>query len=144
RAAQAIDPEEASRILWGEEGEYGSLAHVARVLTGRWEIGATNGDPKCEGVASLELLKRAFGNERSARVEDRPVRTRGEALAAQLVDRAGIVVPTCKLGNPQQLRTALIDQLVLQEQMRNAPANGAAVGSDLTGQREQLFESMLT
>jgi hypothetical protein len=111
---------------------------------GRWELGdtgtvATDGgpaiipisvaDPECEGKMELDLLPGAFGTDFSARYMDREIRTPGERTAVQLVERSGIVIPSCKIpGNSDDggttesakpLHDALIAQLLLQEQVQN-------------------------
>ena len=132
QSAKALDPDQGNLVAWGEgpQGPYGTYAHAARVLAGRWEIGDTpdkfngHGDPTCvgsPGITAIDILPQAFGPELSARVQDRPIRTQGEALAASLVAQAGVVLPTCVVAAaaPSSLRAALVDQLLLQEQIRN-------------------------
>jgi hypothetical protein len=130
QSAQALDPAQGNALVWGQvpSNLYGTYAHATRVLAGRWEIGdgfdAFNyhGDPMCEGQTALNVLPNLFGDELSARVQDVPIRTKGEALAADIVGGAGIVVPTCALSQTtaSTLRSALVDQLVLSE----TPSNG--------------------
>jgi len=145
--ARALDPDQGNQLAWGvgplSQGPYGAIAHAARVLTGRWEVGDGagtfngHGDPEPEEVHAIDVLPKAFGgnagNELSARYEDRAIRTKGEALASSLVESTGIVLPTCTLSASQQagagggpsvptaqaLRSALVAQLVLQEQTQN-------------------------
>ncbi len=134
QSAQSLDPISGNEAAWGalDGGSgYGTIAHAARVLLGRWEIGdkAGNGgipttvaDPKCEGAAELSLLHDAFGSDYSARYLDREIRTSGEQTAVQLVERSGIVIPSCKIpspGNAKPLQQALINQLLLSEQVQN-------------------------
>jgi hypothetical protein len=123
-SAQAFDPQQSNFIEWGADithGPYGTLAHAVRVLTGRWEIGDSpstfnfHGDPQCEGVGAINLLQQAYGSDLTARELDQPIHTQGEALAADLVAQAGIVAPACAIQVAGgKLRTALIDQLLLQ------------------------------
>ncbi|HEY2512518.1 MAG TPA: hypothetical protein VGI39_16740, partial [Polyangiaceae bacterium] len=134
RAAQAMAPDTGNAAAWGVRGQspYGSISHAARVLLGRWEIGDTDdfpttADPQCAGIPSLGLVPGAFV-DLDARLADFPIRTKGEAIASQLVDSAGIVLPACKIdatgsvdsgtADPA-LQTLLIDQLLAQEQRRN-------------------------
>ncbi len=140
--AQALDPNQGNLNAWGLSslGQYGTYSHAARVLTGRWEIGngidlsngapvpnvlafSGHGDPACEGVLAIDVLPEAFGDELSARTQDVQIRTQGEALAADLVGGAGIVIPSCVLGSStttrQQLQDALVGQLQQQEMYRN-------------------------
>jgi hypothetical protein len=89
----------------------------------------------------------------TARIQDRSIRTKGEALAATLVENAGIVIPECALTpssngglmladggvSPalgQALRTALVDQLLTQDEIQNnlLPIN-------LASSRRNAFES---
>ena len=130
QSAQALNPVLGNQTAWGEssQGPYGSIAHAARVLVGRWELGdsqdfGTVADPQCEGTPEISLIPTAFGNDLSARVLDLPLQTAGEQTAAQLVERSGIVIPTCELptgnGSASSLKPALVDQLLLQEQLQN-------------------------
>jgi hypothetical protein len=133
KSAHALDPQHGNEVAWGigTEDRYGSYAHAARVLAGRWEIGDTpsafnyHGDPACEGALALDIVPSTFGDELSARVQDRGIRTKGEALAADIVGGAGIVLPGCTLSqtSPDSLRGALVDQLVLAEQRSNGLAS---------------------
>ncbi len=134
QSGQAIDPAQGTLVEWGADpqtGPYGTLAHAARVLVGRWEIGDTpaafngHGDPQCEGVTALNVLQGAYGNDLTAREQDRPIRTKGESLAANLVSQAGIAMPTCAIAasSGATLREALVDQLVLQTQLQNGLSN---------------------
>jgi hypothetical protein len=134
QAAQSLDPVQGNANAWGYESAdgralYGTISHAARVLLGRWEIGDTadfgvNADPQCEGAPEAALLPRKFGDDRTARTLDRSIRTPGERLAAQLVERAGLVVPASELpSDPSQptdlLRAALKAQLLLVETAQN-------------------------
>lgn len=132
QSAQALDPVLGNEYAWGQAdaGLYGTVAHAARVLVGRWEIGGqadfgSVADPQCEGTTELNLVPSAFGAELSARVLDRPIRTAGEQTAVQLVERSGIVLPSCSIptGSAQSLGQALALQLTAQE----AAQNGLAV-----------------
>jgi hypothetical protein len=135
QAATALDPSgNGNLIKWGGDpttGPYGTLAHAARVLAGRWEIGDSSsafnghGDPACESVTALNLLQGAYGNDLTAREQDRPIGTKGEALAASLVAQAGIAMPSCAIEplSGTVLREALVDQLVLQIQLQNMLPN---------------------
>jgi hypothetical protein len=126
RGARVMDPARANRIAWGGEGPYNSLAHAVRVLAGRWEMGPNQGDPQCGGARALDLLDKAYGADRSARADDAPVQTKTQATAAQLVERAGIVVPPCKLAgltDLTSLRAAIAAELTAQA----AAANGGIV-----------------
>lgn len=143
--AQSLDPVTGSQIAWGQapQGANGSIAHAARVLLGRWELGDSYdfgnvADPACEGTTELNLIspnsQNAFGPDLSARVMDTPIRTAGEQQAVSLVERSGIVLPSCVLpggkvygdggapaggDNLTSLRQALIDQLALEEGLAN-------------------------
>ncbi len=132
QAAQALDPNTGNQIAWGQspQGPYGTYAHAARVLTGRWEVGDDptafdgHGDPMCEGQTALNVMAPGsglFGDELSARVQDVQIRTKGEALAADIVGGTGIVAPSCSLSqaSASSLRAALVNQLVLGEQVAN-------------------------
>ncbi len=131
QSAQALASGIGNQLAWGagplSTGEYGSYAHAVRVLTGRWEIGDNwqafngHGDWAPEGVDALDELPLAFGDELSARYEDQTIGTQGEALATNLVERAGVVFPTCDLtaANVSALRTAIVDQLILNYQDQN-------------------------
>jgi hypothetical protein len=139
QSAQALDPVLGNANAWGQAagGSYGTISHAARVLVGRWEIGTkadfgTVADPQCESIPALGILPGAFGDELSARVQDRPIRTPGEQTATVLVERSGIVLPSCQIsvGSAATLRQALIDQLLLQEKVQNnlsAPPPAAAL-----------------
>jgi hypothetical protein len=116
--ARATDPLRGAKLMWGEESDadqpYNSLAHVARVLTGRWERGDLEGDPECGSIPPLNLMKEALGPEYSARYGDRPVTTKGQEVAAKLVDQAGVVLPesTILTGSITTIRGAVLDQLI--------------------------------
>jgi hypothetical protein len=122
RAAHAMDPSRGNRIAWGAEGPYNSLAHAMRVLGGRWEIGPRHADLACAGVGTLELLDKAYGDDRSARSEDAPIQTRGQASASQLIETSGIVLSSCSLANAtdEGIRAAVVGQLLA----RTGAANG--------------------
>jgi hypothetical protein len=141
-SAHALDPDLGHQILWGADpqtGPYGTLAHASRVLAGRWEIGQFptqafvlqdfnafngHGDPDCEQTRELAVLG-AYGDDLTARESDRPIRTKGEALAARLVAQAGVVMPTCAItAAGGQLRQALADQLLLQADIQNGLPTG--------------------
>jgi hypothetical protein len=114
RRSEVVDPLRGNRIAWGEEGVYNSYAHAARVLFGRWEMGPSQPDPRCAGVASGSLLLDASARDRSARVEDEPISTRSQALASQLIESAGIVLPACRANGASDdtLRAAISAQLL--------------------------------
>ncbi|HEY2510268.1 MAG TPA: hypothetical protein VGI39_05410, partial [Polyangiaceae bacterium] len=151
QSAQALDPINGNRSAWGQGpgGPYGSIAHAARVLLGRWEIGdvadfGNVADPTCEGVKEIDLVPSAFGGELSARTDDRSLRTAGQQTAVQLVERSGIVIPSCKIPadgadggvaqSAEPLRRALIDQLLLEEAVQNglqAPPSSTALDAVL-------------
>jgi hypothetical protein len=130
QSAQQIDPTVGPQLAWGlnpTQPYYGTYAHAARVLLGRWEIGDSkqdfnnHGDPQCAGVKALDLLTRTFGSGLAARAADIPIRTPGEQTAAQLVERSGLVVPSCEItpAHADDLRKALLQQLLLQEEVDN-------------------------
>ncbi len=115
---------------------YGTIAHAARVLLGRWEIGdeadfGVDAQPTCEGVSAINLLSSALGTDFPARVGDVSIHTPGEALAAQLVEQSGIVIPTCQLATmaPTALSSMLINQLLLQEENQNGLSTPQAVAA---------------
>ncbi|MDA4133387.1 MAG: hypothetical protein OK454_09745, partial [Thaumarchaeota archaeon] len=141
-SAQSLDPVGGNLAAWGQDDAgtgaslYGTISHAARVLMGRWEIGnraavQTDGgspiiptsvaDPECEDVQELDLLPGAFGTDYSARSLDEEVRTPGEQTAVQLVERSGIVIPSCALAtaSDSSLQQALLGQLLLEEQVQN-------------------------
>src|SRR5207244_2421636 len=93
QAAHSMDPGSATRVAWGDNGPYDSLVHATRVLAGRWEMGDNLGDPQCGGSRALELLNNVFGDDRTARLTDTPIQSAGQADAAQVVEKTGIVVP---------------------------------------------------
>jgi hypothetical protein len=130
RAAAAMDPVRAPRISWGDEGPYNSLAHAVRVLTGRWEMGPFKGDPACGGVTALDLLTKAYGGDRSARSGDTPIQTSGQAGASQLVEDAGIVIPSCALASPSLTEDALKSAIAAQLRYQAAAANRTVAGVD--------------
>jgi hypothetical protein len=149
QSAHALDPVRGNLITWGmsDLGAYGTLAHAARVLAGRWEIGDTpqalygHGDPQCNGVLAINDLTQAFGDDLTARVQDVPIQTPGQARAADLVETAGIVLPSCAIQamGASGLRGALAAQLLLQEQLRdqiptNASSPMAAVYTNIVNQ----------
>ena len=137
QSGQALDPAAGSAAAWGAQGGeslYGTIGHASRVLLGRWEIGdksvvandagtipTTVSDPQCETTTELNILPGAFGTDYAPRYLDRQIRTSGEQTAAELVERSGIVVPSCQLaaGSAAGLKQALISQLLLQEQVQN-------------------------
>ena len=130
-------------------------------MLGRWEIGnkavittdggsadipASVADPECESTKELDLLPWAFGSDYAARYSDRQIRTSGEQTAVQLVERSGIVLPSCMIpglgdggvaGSAKSLGDALVAQLVLEEQVQNnlqsAPPSSAALNNVLAG-----------
>lgn len=140
--AQTASLADGNQAAWGlsAQGPYGTYTHAARVLTGRWEIGngvdangsvipdpsAFNGhgDPAPENVVAINLLPQAFGGDLTPRLQDTSPQTPGEATAAQMVGRAGIVVPACVLDGQtppvQALQDALAEQL---SQMDGYPLN---------------------
>jgi hypothetical protein len=129
RGARVMDPARANRIAWGAEGPYNSLAHAARVLGGRWEIGPNQPDPQCGGVRALDLLDAAYGGDRTARVEDAPIQTAGQATASQMLEQAGIVIPRCALANLSDagaLRAAIAAEVTAQIASVNQVALDAA------------------
>ena len=137
QAAQALDPVAGNMAEWGQPDGgtalYGTISHAARVLVGRWEVGeqadfGTVADPRCENQPEIDILPGAFGSDYSARYMDRSIRTSGEQTAVQLVERSGIVLPSCAIpdladggavASAAPLRSALIAQLALQEQVQN-------------------------
>jgi hypothetical protein len=169
--AQALDPVAGNKLGWGVslpasgQQPYGSVSHAARVLMGRWEVGDPS-DPNSPFPSSLttplatprlgiltggtsaspSVLSASppYGPELDARLGDLPIRTPGEATAAQLVEQTGIVVPSCMLpggagfpdgglpdgsvasgagapGSATALRSALAAQLLIQAQTQNNP-----------------------
>jgi hypothetical protein len=143
--AAQVDPGQGTKAAWGfgDQGPYGAFAHAARVLTGRWEIGdlqsdfSDHGDPACEGVNAINLMTgttpatagisqqsqpSAYGSELSARVSDVPIRTKGEARAAELVGQSGIVLPSCAIAQagPTSLKKALGGELAQLDAYRNS------------------------
>lgn len=146
-ADQQVSPTEGNAVEWGlnpQQGPYGTYAHAARVLAGRWEIGDQgppnyrpnsaafngHGDPACEGVTAINLLPQAYGNDLNARVNDIQIRTKGEALAADLVGGAGLAFPSCAsvMSSPSTLRQILVAQLGAQDAYENGlpePAPGS-------------------
>ncbi len=126
RRAKATDPLRGAQIAWGDRnndnGPYNTLAHALRVVMGRWELSPAvasvewyTTDPKCGTVATEDLLEQAFGADRDARIEDIAIRTKGQELATQIVEKAGIVIPTSQLANTASVRAAVKAQLVGKE-----------------------------
>jgi len=103
KLSRALDPAKGSAAAWAlgaDQERFGSYAHAARVLLGRWEIGDTpasfngHGDPQCNGIRALESLPAAFA-DLNTRAADYPISTQGEAAATALVERLGLVIPPC-------------------------------------------------
>jgi hypothetical protein len=146
RRAHATDEERGSEIAWGrrdnENGKYNTLAHALRVIAGRWEIGGYAGgdtaatfykvDPECGGIPTASLLDDAYGDDLTARISDRSVRTAGQTAAINIVQSAGIVVPPGVVAsNLSGVRAAVKDQLV--------ESAALASGYALTGQEFTTF-----
>lgn len=131
----AADPLEGARLAWGVSRNSGlrqpnSLRHALRVLTGRLEDGAPDEttstplahDPACKVYRSwaetpdLADGLYALGPGVSARWEDLPPTTDGEALAASLVAGLGLATPP---GSNLDVRAA-VQQLVVQRSQQNA------------------------
>lgn len=145
--ARAADHKRGAELMWGARSDfvepYNSLAHVARVLFGRWESGLGNydppfvpthpsppatpsteapvpaGDPSCGGHRPLELLTESLDAGTSARWQDRPIRTTKQAEAVAMIDAAGIVIPKSEIdaadaaGTFDDLRGAVLEQLAM-------------------------------
>lgn len=129
RSAHALDPSKGSAIAWGdadaENGPYNSLAHAARVIAGRWQLGPhTTRNRDCGGVAPLDLLKASDDPDPSkvgaadpdvaGRKKDLPITTEGQAKAVALIERAGLVIPATPLAATptSTLRSVVVEQLV--------------------------------
>jgi hypothetical protein len=124
--AKATDPLRGAKLMWGAETDadrpYNSLAHVTRVISGRWERGDLETDPQfpCGGIEPLNLLKEGLGPEFSARYSDRVVTNKDQEIAAKLVDQSGVVLDESVILTESiaTIRGAIQDQLV---------ANAAAI-----------------
>lgn len=119
RAAHALDPSLGAAIAWGEadaeNGPYNSLAHAARVLAGRWQLGpASTRNRECGGVSPIGALTATASPDLEARKKDVPITGGGQATATALVEAAGIVLPkaTLSTATAPALRGVLVDQLV--------------------------------
>jgi hypothetical protein len=96
-------------------GQYDSLAHIARTLLGRWERSSAatpDGDPKCGGVAELDLLPVLGDPGLRARQKDLGAVTSSQAGAEALFEKAGLVVADAAAID---LRGALATRLVSQK-----------------------------
>lgn len=146
RRAHATDEERGSEIAWGrrdnENGKYNTLAHALRVIAGRWELGShADGDPaatfykvdpECGGIPTASLLDEAYGDDLTARISDRSVRTAGQTAAIDIVQGAGIVIPPGVVAsNLSGVRAAIKDQLVESAAVAN--------GYSLSGQEFATF-----
>lgn len=141
RRARATDPRRGNELVWaqnatapdGSDARYNSLAHAVRVLEGRWELGPgmppTVPDPKCGGLAPMELLRGAYGPDLTARQLDYPVVTKEQRLALAAVQTSGIVVPdTVAAGKDgATLKKAVTDQLVATAAAREGYSSVSAV-----------------
>ncbi|MBI2389824.1 MAG: hypothetical protein HYV09_09550 [Deltaproteobacteria bacterium] len=96
RRGWAMDPLRGNRIAWGEEdaenGPFNSLAHVAKTLVGRIELGPDVPEPFCGGGSSIDALRYFYGEDRAARVADTSIQTNAQAEAVRLVAGSGIVL----------------------------------------------------
>lgn len=141
RRARATDPIRGAEVAWGDRnnqnGRYNTLAHAIRVIAGRWELSTAawpdlpwfTRDPQCGTVAAGDLLAKAYGEDRDARVENVAVRTNGQKLATEVVQKAGILIPPDQLQSPKAVRDAVRWQLVGKE----AEANGLSPTDPLVG-----------
>ncbi|MBI3204447.1 MAG: hypothetical protein HYZ29_23120 [Myxococcales bacterium] len=121
RRARATDHVRGSEIAWGQRdnanGRYNTLAHAVRVVAGRWELSPVptgnpfffTSDPKCGGVPVAEAVEKGYGADLDARIRHQGLRTPGQKLATEVIQGAGIIVPTDKIG---QAREAVHKQLV--------------------------------
>ena len=111
RAAGAADPVSGQVLAADADGNdpYDSLAHVARVLLGRWEMDDSQPDPACAGVPELALFPQLADRGTLARARDLGALTVNEAAAESMFERSGLVLPD---GSTADLTGALTTQLV--------------------------------
>lgn len=126
------DPVAGLERMWGirdnEASPYNSLRHALRTLFGRLEGRAGNhtgssrmSDPQCWGYGALDLIQvengkgtaPLLGPDFSARWNDRPPESAGQALATSTLKSAGIVVPPSKLEHMGPVIEAVAAQLQL-------------------------------
>jgi hypothetical protein len=130
RRGAALDPLRGSRVAWGaadnEDGNYNTVAHAMRVLVGRLENGPYQRDRRCGGHAAKDALLRTYGAELTARIEDMPIRNRGQEFAARIVESNGILFP-------ERLVDSLFDAARLERFLDALALQVAATSADLAG-----------
>ncbi len=147
KLSRALDPAKGSAAAWAlgaNQERFGSYAHAARVLLGRWEVGDTpasfngHGDPQCNGIRALESLPAAFA-DLNTRAADYPISTQGEAAATALIERLGLVIPPCSFDalSMDDIRGTIADVAEAITQVNNGLA--LVTGTSL---REAYFERL--
>lgn len=137
KLSRALDPAKGADAAWAHGPaleRFGSYAHAARILLGRWEIGDTpasfhgHGDPQCNGIRALESLPAAF-DDFDTRAADYPIATQGEAAATALLERLGLIIPPACPIAAEVLRGAIADVAVVVTQVDSglAPETGPAI-----------------
>ncbi len=159
RRAMATDPLRGSEIAWGERnnenGKYNTLAHALRVVAGRWELSPSlspfnpvfyTADPACGGVAAGDLLEKAYGPDRAARVGSSGIRTPGQKLATEIVQGAGIVIPKANLteADVSDAKKAVAAQLKLTSALGNGYSANDPVFDSLGGKSVDYVMDDLT
>lgn len=144
RAGSQLDHLRGNAVAWGlrdaEGGQYNNLPHAARILSGRWELGATHPDPACGGIKATDILVRAYGAEGpkctttdgetnctpGARDTDAPNVTPSQASASKLMALTGVVLPDGLIGSAD-LKSLVKHQL----KGKIAKDNGISTTGDL-------------
>ena len=119
KLARAADTRIGAEKAWGRGDAYDSLAHAARTLTGRLEVGVKGGgawfpaDMACAGIGALDVAARSYGGGLRGRIEDPTLATPAQVQAATLASMLGVAVPRAALeGYPEDaLRKFFIEQL---------------------------------
>jgi hypothetical protein len=104
KRSKSLDPQISGAAAWGATDVYDSLAHAARVLGGRLEIGDSSApvrwrDPACSGVGQNQLLDRGYAGGSAGRLLDPAISSAAQVAAIQMAQRAAIFVPPGALSN---------------------------------------------
>lgn len=141
KLARAADTRIGAEKAWGRGDAYDSLAHAARTLTGRLEVGVKGGgawfpaDMACAGIGALDVAARSYGGGLRGRIEDPTLATPAQVQAATLASMLGVAVPRAALEglDVAELRVLLGDQLVAAQAARSGATTATQIDAIRNG-----------
>jgi hypothetical protein len=141
KMARAADTRLGAENAWGLQDKYDSLAHAARTLTGRLEIGAPGAgawfasDMACAGVAATDVAERAYAGTLRGRIEDPTLESVSQVTAATLAGMLGVAIPRAAVETYAELdlRKLYKEQLVLAQAARTGATTATQIDAIRNG-----------